>query len=183
MTLLKRSVFLLQMTVIYSNSGTPRNKTDNHPKQVCRKHPKGENRCNAMSKSRSSMWWDEDAARTRGNIHTKFWLKNVEKTKTTCKTHVYVGAYIKLITETQNGTVWLYTEERLHSSKYRLSPRCTQTEATVFLGALTFFLGGGRGGGVQQPNPGLGRFVVDVSRSNAIRHTRKHSSGHWKARR
>jgi len=40
---------------------------------------------------------------------------------------------VKLITEKQNGTVWLYTEERLRSSEYRLYPRYTQTEATVYL--------------------------------------------------
>ena len=39
----------------------------------------------------------------------------------------------KLIIEKQNGTVWLYTEERLPSSEYRLSPRYIQTEANVYV--------------------------------------------------
>jgi len=99
------------------------------------------------------------------SIRSSVW-KTERKRKSPVK-HVCTWAHIrKLITQKQNGTVWLYTEERLHSSEYRLSPRCTQTEPTVYLCGLNFW-GGGVGGGA-----GLGRLVVDVSRSNAIRHTR-----------
>jgi hypothetical protein len=81
-------------------------------------------------------------AREATSIRSSGW-KTQRKRKPPVK-HMCTWAHIiKLITEKQNGTVWLYIEGRLHSSEYRLSPRCTQTEATVFLRALTFVGGGG----------------------------------------
>jgi hypothetical protein len=44
--------------------------------QACRNHPKGENRCITMIKSRS-MRWDGNTARMRRDIDRKIRLKNV----------------------------------------------------------------------------------------------------------
>ena len=93
MTLLKHTCILITNdTSIFQSLRAA--KQNGYPMQACRRHLKVENSCITMSKS-TSMRWEENAARTRGDIHTNFWLKNAEKTKPACKTNAYMGGHYK----------------------------------------------------------------------------------------